>query len=414
MTRDATVIIGGGISGLCTAWYLARRGRPAVVLERGAVDDSASGRNAGILAAGHPPLNRPGLSLKALRWMLDRRAPLYVPPRLDFGLLSWMLDFHRACTPRRLAQCMDVLAPLGRLAMDGWREILAAGDLDCAHRPSGWLSVYRSEAGRREAEHEADATAAHGFSAARLDGAALCAREPAFGHEVLGAVHYTDSASLDPAACQRGLAACLAGRGVEIRTATEAAGLIVEDGRCAGVRLITGEEVRGDDTVLAAGVWSADLAAAAGLRLPMQAGKGYFLDLAMPDPPLETAAVLAERFVAVNPLGGRLRLAGTVEFSGTNQRLVRRRLEMLREGAASYLRGVASAAVLDEGCALRPCTADGLPVLGPAPRLPGLFVFTGGAKMGMTLAPGCARLAAEWLVDGRASLDVAALRADRF
>ena len=150
------------------------------------------------------------------------------------------------------------------------------------------------------------------------------------------------------------------------------------------------------------------------MNLPMQGGKGYHLDLEPPSPPLETPAVLMEKAIAVTPMGGRLRLAGTVEFSGVNRNLVASRVQMLSAGASEYLSGISSSRGLGQGCDLRPCTADGLPVLGWAPRLKGLLISTGGAKMGMTLGPALGQLAAEFLVEGRTSLDITSLRVDRF
>lgn len=415
MAERPVLIVGAGIMGLCTAHYLARRGQATIVLEQELqVGRCASGGNAGILAYGHLPLPRPGLTRKALRWMLDPGSPLFVPPRWDPALWRWFWDFHRACTEQRVAECMLSLAILGKLAREGWREILAERSPACSLRQAGWLNVYRTAAGRREAEHEADVARRHGFAAVSLTAAELLAREPAFAGDVLGAVHYPESVSLDPAACLQGLAGGLQKDGVEIRTGAEVAALLVEGGRCRGVRLADGQEVSGQATVLAAGIWSAALARTAGIRLPLQGGKGYHLDLAHAEPRLRTAAVLTEAFVAVNPLQDRLRLAGTVEFSGLNHRLRERRLDMLARGAAGYLRGTAAARPLDRGCDLRPCLADGLLVVDWAPHTADLFLLAGGAKVGMTLGPACGRLAAECLLDGRPSLDITPLRADRF
>jgi D-amino-acid dehydrogenase len=414
MKQGPTVIIGGGITGLCTAYYLVKRDQPVVVISRDPFGDGASSGNAGILAAGHLPLPRPGLAVKALRWMLDRQSPLYIPPRLDPALIRWFWNFHRACNQRQISHCMDILAPLGRRALECWQDILAAGDFACDFRSRGWLEVYRTRAGCREATAEGDQVQDLGFEVVNLSGPELRAREPAFGPEVAGAVHYCDSASLDPLAFMTGLPAWLEERGVVFRSGEEVSELMVSRDRCVGVRLATGDEVRGADTVLAAGIWSAGLAKAAGLNLPMQAGKGYHLDLEPPSPPLETPAVLMERAIAVTPMADRLRLAGTVEFSGVNRNLVASRVRMLSAGASEYLSGISGARGLTEGCDLRPCTADGLPVLGWAPHLQGLLISTGGAKMGMTLGPALGQLAAELLLEGRTSLDVTSLQADRF
>lgn len=411
---DRTVIIGGGITGLCTAWYLARRGREVAVLDRHPVWEGASGGNAGILAAGHMPLALPGLAVKALKWMFTKDSPLYIPPRLDLPMLRWFWDFNRACNQATLERSMETLTPLGFLAMEEWATMIDEVGSDCDFRTNGWMNVYRTEDGRRESEEEGEVMVKMGFGVESYDGPAIREREPIMNEAVQGAVRFTDSASLDPVAFMKELAAKLAAMGVEIRTDVEVEALLVQGGRCLGARSKQGEDFRGAQTLLAAGIWSAGLAEAAGLKLPMQGGKGYHQDLAGLGSRLSLPCVLIERFIAVTPMGDRLRLAGTVEFSGLNRDIVQERVAMLTRGASWYLEGVKEAAELGQGCDLRPCTADGLPVLGWAPGIEGLMISTGGAKMGVTLAPALGKTAAELMLDGRAGLDVTALAADRF
>ncbi len=408
-----TVVVGGGIVGACCAYYLAKRGRRVILLEREDSGESASAGNAGIVAVGHLPLPRPGLAWQAVRWMLDRDSPLYIPPRLDPGLLTWLWRFHRSCNARHLDHCMDVLAALGKEAIPCWEEIIAAEEIACSWRRDGWLEVYTTAAGQKCAEHDAALVARYGFDVEEVGGKALRSRDPAFGDNVLGAIHYAGSAFLDPGLFLAGLLARLPDLGVEVRRDATVTRLLVADGRCHGVELAGGEHLPAEQVVLAAGVWSSRLAGSVGLRLPLQAGKGYHLDLEAPEPCPRTACVVTETFVAVTPMDGRLRLAGTLEFSGINQRLVQRRLDMLRTGAARCLPGVTAAAVLSRWCGLRPCTADGLPVVGWAPGIEGLFVATGHAKMGLTLGPITGRLVSECLLDGEASLDIAPMRVGR-
>jgi D-amino-acid dehydrogenase len=413
-SADHTVVVGGGIMGLCTAWYLARRGRRVTICEQGRIAESASAGNAGIVALGHLPLPRPGLARKALRWMLDSRSPLYIRPRGDLHWLRWLWDFQRACNAAQVERSMSMLSAMGHATIDGWEEILAAESLDCTWERGGWLDVYRSEAGRREAEHEGEITERFGFAVQQQDGDTLRRDEPAFADEVGGAVRYPESAFLDPGLFLAGLAARLKARGVEIREESPVQRLILRRGRCLGVELAGDEKLEAAEVVLAAGVWTRALAWQVGLRIPLEAGKGYHLDLEPSGPRLRTACVLNESFVAATPMGEILRLAGTVEFSGINRCLVRRRLEMLRQGAAAYLRSVGDAPGHSEWCGLRPCTPDGLPVIGWAPQLGGLFVATGHAKMGLTHGPITGRLASECILDGRPSLDITPLRTDRF
>jgi D-amino-acid dehydrogenase len=175
-----------------------------------------------------------------------------------------------------------------------------------------------------------------------------------------------------------------------------------------------GRTIDADRLVLAAGSWTTRLARTIGIDIPMQPGKGYHVDLDETSHLPSTTCVLAETFVAATPLNGGLRLAGTVELSGMNLEIVQKRLEMLSVGARAYIRGIDEARVRSTWCGLRPLTADGLPVIGWAPGVDGVFVATGHAMMGFLLGPLTGRLASEALLDGKTSLDVAALAADRF
>ncbi len=444
-----TVVVGGGIVGACSAYYLARRGQRVTLLDRDRSFASASAGNAGIVALGHLPMPRPGLARQVLRWMLDPDSPLYIPPRLDIGLIRWFWRFQRACNRRQVEHCMQTLARLGHETILCWEDILATESIECDWRRGGWLDVFRTEAGRQQACEDAAVVARFGFDVAQLDGPALRAREPAFGGQVLGAVDYQESAFLDPARFMAGLSRCLAKRGVTIRVlggspAATGAGapaptprdttdssslrnrvtrtpagfeevrLLVAGRQCWGVQLAGEEIIQADTVVLAAGIWTEQLAATVGVRVPMQAGKGYHLDLVMPEPPLRTACVLTESFVAITPMSDRLRLAGTVEFSGINERLVQRRADMLQRSAVVCLPAVGQVEILSRWCGLRPCTADGLPVVGWAPGVAGLFIATGHAKQGLTLGPITGRLVSECLLEGVPTLPLAALGPERF
>jgi D-amino-acid dehydrogenase len=267
--------------------------------------------------------------------------------------------------------------------------------------------------GRRLAQQEGEMAARQGFTVNLVNGQDLRNQDPAFTESVQGAVHYPESAFLDPGLFLPALARRLGTLGVDLREKVTVSRLVVKGQRCLGVLTDEGQQIFGSPTVLAAGIWSSHLAKAAGVSLPMQAGKGYYLDLTPPVPCPQTACVLTEAFVAVTPMEEKLRLAGTVELSGINDRLVPRRLAMLKQGAGKYLRGLDQVQVLNEGCALRPCTADGLPVVGWAPGIEGLFLATGHAKMGLTHGPITGRLASECLLEGPSTLDLFPLRPDR-
>jgi D-amino-acid dehydrogenase len=413
VSQRHTIVVGGGIVGICSAYYLAKRGERVTLLEQGSIGDTASTGNAGIVALGHLPLPRVGLAKKAVRWMLDPSSPLYIPPRLDFQLFAWLWRFHRACNPAQVATCMRVLAEMGRETIACWQQIIDAHGIDCAWKPDGWLDVYRTPEGRHHAEQDAQVIGEYGFEIEHLTGAQLRAADPSFSDDVLGAVRFTESAFLNPGAFMTNLARSLPDLGVDVREDVNVAQLHKNNGRIAGVRLADNALLEADRVVLAAGSWSTPLAASIGVKLPMQAGKGYHLDLVMPDPPPQTACVLTETFVAVTPMDDTLRLAGTLEFSGINHRLVRKRLEMLPTGARQYFHGIDEAKVKSQWCGLRPCTADGLPVIGWAPNVQDLFIATGHAKMGLTHGPITGKLVSQCLLGDEPSVDITPMRVDR-
>jgi len=409
-----TIIVGGGIVGVSVAYYLAGRGHRVTLIERGELGRGASFGNAGIIAFGHPPIPRPGLVKKTLKSMLDSGSPLYIPPRFDPALFRWFWEFRRACTAEHFEACMHVLAALGREAMACFDQIMGDESMTCEYHRDGWREVFYTPEGLAGGRHEAELLRRHGLEVEILDGPELMRREPAFVEGAAGAVQFTNSTFTDPYRFLLELADRAQDRGAVIRANTGMMDVIIRDGGFTGVRLDTGEYLEADTMVLAAGIWSTELAKRIGLNIPMQAGKGYHRDITRPTPCLKVATVLAERHVAVTPIGDVLRLAGTVEFSGINHRLVQKRLDMLTVAARKYLRGIGQAQTVSEWCGLRPCTADGLPVVGWAPGLAGVFVATGHARMGLTLGPITGRLVSECILDGRPSVNISPLRADRF
>ncbi len=417
MSAEPIVIVGGGIVGLSTAYELTRRGRSAIVLDRAPIHDSASCGNAGMLSIGHPPLTRPGVSARGIKWMLNPSSPLYIRPRLDVGLLSWLWNFHLHCNQGHLNRCMVTLCELGWRSLRAFEETIDAEGIECGYRRSGWLDVVLDPNHMDHAEAEAASLVPHGYSYERLDGAALRRRDPCFTDSVAGAVLYKDSANIDPRAYTVGLARALTRRGVSVRCGDEwdAHALVRNDrGRIVGVRCAGGEVVSGSSVVLAAGVWSTSLCADAGLTLPMQGARGYHAQLeGMPAVP-STACVLHEACVAVTPMGSRLRLAGTLEFAPLGAPPSARRQAMLTTAARAYLRGLDGAHPCEEWSGWRPCLPDGMPAIGWVPGAEGLMLATGHAMLGMTLGPATGRIVCDLLGGADPGIDLSMVRAARW
>lgn len=413
------VVVGGGVIGLCCARSLARRGVPVTLLERGKIGHGASFGNAGTVSPGHPPINAPGRWRELIRSMFDPLSPLYIPPRLDLRLWRWLLSFARYCSPAHVEHCRDVLAPLARATPALHDEIADGAPAEgpaIGYRADGYLEVFRTAGGADAAAHEATFARGQGFTARRLDGNELREREPSLSDAVRGGFHYPESRYLDPYAFLLAVAEDARAHGARLQGGMAVEAVLTEAGRVRGVRTPDGD-VDAAAVVLATGAYSPDLFRELGCPLPVIPAKGYHVDLAAGapgTPPLDTACLLVETSVFCTPMPGRLRLAGTLEFSGINDRMRRRRLEQLTRGARPFIDGLAGEAVRSEWCGLRPCTPDGLPVVGPLPGWRGVYAATGHAMLGLTFGPVTGELLAEQIVEGRTSMPIEALGPGRF
>ena len=413
------VIVGAGIVGLSTAWFLLKRGVSVTILDREEIGESASCGNAGLLSIGHYPLTRPGVSWRGMKWMLNSTSPLFIKPRISRELIAWLWRFHRHCNQRHLDRCMAVLCDMGFKTLAIWEDMIREESIRCDYARNGWLDVVMNPDNMAHAEAEAKSLAQYGYSHRRLNGDELRARDPIFRDEVAGAIHYTDSARAHPGDFLDGLARACARRGATMRTNAHVTAIErATTGTVTGARLIDGSVVEGDAVVLAAGVWCPELAASAKLHVPMVGARGYHVQLhGLPKMP-STGMVLHETFVAVTPMHhanrAELRLAGTLEIDRLGQPWRRNRLAMLTRGAERYLHGLDVAITASEWAGYRPCTSDGMPVLGFARNSPGLLIAGGHAMMGMTLGPVTGQAATEMLFGEKPCFDVSMLDANRF
>jgi D-amino-acid dehydrogenase len=394
-TTARVVVVGGGVIGLSCAYDLARAGVSVVLLEREALAAGASLGNAGTVSAGHPPLNRPGRVRQAITQMLDSTSPLYIPPRWDPELWRWMVEFARNCTEQRVAECMDVMAPLGHEAIRLFDALIEEEAIHCGYRADGYYDVCATQAGLSRARGEAALIERHGYRPEPLDGDELRRVDPALGRSVLGGVHYPEARTLDPGRFMSELAARARAHGVEISEGVDVASVVVASGRVEGVRTGTGESIGADWVVVATGPYSLRLSRRLGVWLPVQPGKGYHRDLPVEaggSPPLRIACVLNEASVFCTPMDRFVRFAGTMEFSGPNRSMRPERLEQLTTAARGYFPALGRREPISEWCGLRPMSADGLPIVGTLPGVEGVSVATGHGMLGLTLAPVTGRL----------------------
>lgn len=408
------VVVGGGVVGVCAAYYLARRGVAVTLVEKGEIAAGSSYGNAGLIVPSHSvPLAAPGVFRQAVRFMLDPESPFYIRPRPSPDLLRWLLRFGRACTEAHVRRSLPVIRDLSRASLDLYRELAALPGLEFGFRQDGVLAVFRTAAGLEHGRREAAVLEAAGIGATVLDPGGARGLEPALRGDVAGGVHFPGDAHVTPDRFVRGLARVAEALGTRLLTATEVLGFVRR-----GSRIVTVETTRGDlaaeQVVLAAGAWSGPLARGLGLDLPLQPAKGYSITCARPATGPRMPLLLGEARVAVTPMGDALRFAGTLELAGLDLTIDRRRLAAIRHAVPRYLAGDASVTVREIWRGLRPCSPDGLPYIGRPARCDNLIVATGHAMIGVSLGPVTGALVAQLATGERPMLDLTPLRPERF
>lgn len=407
------IVVGGGVVGVCSAYYLARRGLKVMLVERGDIAAGSSYGNAGLIVPSHSvPLAAPGVLQQGLRWMLDADSPFYIRPRPSRALVRWLLRFRRACTEDHVRRSLPLIRDLSRASLGLYRELAALPGLEFGFREDGVLAVFRTAVGLEHGRQEAAVLSAAGIAARVLDAADARTLEPALRSDIAGAVQFPDDAHLTPDRFVRGLARTAAGLGARLLTGTEVLGFTRRGRRVAGVETTRGD-LTAEQVVLAAGSWSGHLAADLGLDLPLEAAKGYSVTCERPPDGPRMPILLGESRVAVTPMGDTLRFAGTLELAGLDLTINRRRVEAIRRAVPLYL-AERRYAVREIWRGLRPCSPDGLPYIGRSAGHDNLIVATGHAMIGVSLGPVTGALVAQLAVGEAPMLDIGPLRPGRF
>jgi D-amino-acid dehydrogenase len=410
--RPDVLVVGGGAIGVCCALELARRGAAVTVLERGGdLAWGCSAGNAGLIVRSETtPLASPAALRDGLRWMWRPESPFGLRPRLS--LLPWLARFTAASAPERSRAAGRVLAGLTAASAALHAELASAG-LATGYSRSGSLSVYGDEAELEAARRAAAQAASHGVESQVVTGSELADFEPAVAGRPAGALFFPGDAHCDPLAFVQEVGRTAVEAGASVRTRVEVLGVRRRGPRVEGVATTAGDLTAGT-VVLAAGAWTPLLARGAGLYVPVEAGKGYHVDLESGPADPRIPVWFHRLRVIATPLAGRLRIAGALELSGLDLRIDRRRLEAIRAAAARRLVGLAGREALEVWRGLRPCSPDGLPIIGAPESAPGLVVATGHGTLGLTLAPLTGRLVGELVAGEAPSHDLAPLAPERF
>jgi D-amino-acid dehydrogenase len=407
-------IIGGGVIGVCSAYYLARKGVKVILIEKGEIASGCSYGNGGLIVPSHAvPLASPGALGNGLRWLLDGESPFYIKPRLDLDLVRWLVRFALSSGQHQLMRTLPVLRDLLLASRALYEDLSRQGNFDFGFEGNGSLQVYLKEESLEEGIDEAQLLERFGIPTRIMSASEVLALEPALQSNITGGVYYPRDGHIDPLRFVQGLAEEARELGVEILRGTEVRRLETRDGKVTGIETAQGN-FHPKQVVLAAGSWSPGIARELRLRVPIQPAKGYSLTFETPEISPKYPLLLADAHVVLNPLRDALRVAGTLELAGMDFSINMRRVEAIRRATQQYFPALAEARLIETWGGLRPCTPDGLPIISRSSSFHNLIVAAGHAMLGMSLGPITGKLVSQLVCDEKTDVDVSPLGMSRF
>ena len=409
------IIIGGGVIGLSAGLECARRGHQVTIIEDAPERRGASFGNAGFVCPSHfIPLAAPGMVALGFKWMWNPESPFYIQPRLSWDLAMWALRFWRAGTSERVGRAAPLLRDLHLASRAAFVRFAGEGE-DFGLVTNGLLVLCKTQHGLDEEAHTVAMARDLGIAAVMLDAKQTAALDPGVTMDILGAAYFPGDCHLQPARFVAAIERRLLAAGGELRFGPRVTGWRRSGSRLGAVQTTEGDAAA-DEFILAGGAWSSGLVRGLGLRLPMQAGKGYSLTLPNPIETPRICSILKEARAAVTPMGGALRFGGTMEIAGFSEEINPRRVAGILKSVPRYFPKFRREHFegIQPWCGLRPCSPDGLPYLGRTRAAANLIVATGHAMMGLSLAPVTGEIVARVLNDEPPCFDLALLSPDRY
>ncbi|MBT29345.1 MAG: amino acid dehydrogenase [Thalassobius sp.] len=412
----SVLIVGGGIIGLCSAYYLHKKGLEVTVVDAGNYEGSCSFGNAGMVVPSHfIPLAAPGMITQGIKWMFNPESPFHIKPRLDKGLISWGWKFYKASSEKKVQQAMPVLKELNLISKELYEQIAVDESLEFAFQKKGLVMYCKSLESFQEEIEVAHKANKLGLKTEILDKEDAQSLDPGLKLDIEGAVYFPLDAFLTPNLFMKGLKDKLESDGVKFLRNTEIKGFQVKNNKITGVETPI-EVLSADEYVIATGSWSASLLKNLKLSIPLMAGKGYSFVVPNPKAMPEICSILTEARVAVTPMAHGLRFAGTMELAGLDLDINKRRLEGIFKSIPQYFPEFSADDFrdLEIWSGLRPCSPDGMPYIGRFNKYTNLVAATGHSMMGMSLGPVSGKMVSQIITNEKAEVESPLLSVDRY
>jgi len=413
-----TVIIGGGVIGLFSAYYLNKSGWEVDIIDQGDLSDNCSYGNAGMITPSHfIPLAAPGMIEQGIRWMFDSKSPFYVKPSLNPELIGWGLKFLKSATRKHVDRSAGALRDISVMSKLLFQEFEKDSKIDFGLEDKGILMLFKTPKFVEEEKHMAEQAINLGLDAQYLSPEECRQLQPGVEMDILGAVHYHCDAHLYPNKLMRGLIKYIENaKGVTIYRNTEIVKILHEAGKITSVNS-KDKEFKGDAYVVAGGAWSPGIARLAGLKVPLMPGKGYsFMVPQEESKQMTIPSILCEARVAITPMNGSIRYGGTMEVGKINNNINMSRVQGIVESVPKYLPNFKPEMPQQKDIwfGFRPVSPDGMPYIGLSNKYQNLAVATGHAMIGLGLGPATGKIISQVLNGQLTEMNITPFAVDRF
>jgi D-amino-acid dehydrogenase len=410
--KKEVVIIGGGIIGLCSAYYLQKEGHKVTVVEKSNLNSGASFVNAGFISPSHVvPLAAPGMVAMGARMMFDSASPFYLKPRLNVNLLKWAWAFNKSATVKHVKKAAPIIKELTVFSRELFQELKNNQLFDFHFEKKGLLMAYQTSKFEKKEAELAKIAKCQGLEVTHISKEKLKEMEPEIMAE--GAYYYMCDAHTTPNEFMEKMILYLKSKGVIFYTNETVLNIKNNFNKAQSLttnkRTLTFEEL-----VVAAGAWTPVLVKKLGIKLLVEAGKGYRINV-FRNTGIKYPAILAELNTAITPMDGFTRFGGTMEIAGINSKINKKRVQQIAENVKAFYPNVhINQEEQDKAaCGLRPLSPDGLPFIGRSKYFKNVTIATGHAMMGWSQGPATGKLISEIITDNKTSINLTPFSVDR-
>ena len=409
-------IIGGGVIGLSSAYYLQKEGYDITVIERGDISDGCSFGNMGYMSPSHfVPLASPGIISQGLKWMFNSTSPFYIKPRLNLDLMQWGYHFWKSSTAKiveKNSPHLNAILQLSRHLINDMRNEI--GDTFNMEE-KGCLMMCKQQKTLDHEFHLADDAEKFGLKVERLNREAVQQLEPDIELNVAGAVLFKDDCHFNPGKMMIALKKYLEKKGVQFELNTTVTGFEKAGNKISAIITNKGK-FASDEIIVASGSWLPAVAKMMGIKLLLQAGKGYSHTYNHVEKNIKYPAILVDGRCAITPWGQKLRIGGTMEISGINNKVMLNRMQGIYNSAKDFYPGLKidfpPADKIWYG--LRPVTPDGLPYIGRTAAYKNVIIAGGHAMLGISEGTGTGKIVSQLIKNTKTEIAIEAFNPHRF